>query len=326
MAQGETTERTGPDAEFSAGDAEHSATLDQADNTFRAGYVGVFGKTNVGKSTFLNAVLGKKLLISSSKPQATRNRVRCILTQDDAQIVFVDTPGLHRPKNKLGRQLVREAFRGLREIDVLLYMIEPWGKLAHFDLDALEHIQDAELPILLLVNKIDLAKSNSLEETLLAYAGTNRFAELIPISATRNIGLEDTVQTLIPYLPQQPAIFPADVLCDRSEEFLIEEIIREKVYQMTFREVPYSTTVRVKWFRESEDGRLPEIKAEILVDRSSQKGIVVGKGGRVIKEIGSRARPEIEKLLGRSVFLDLIVAVSSGWTHDDEEIRRVTEA
>lgn len=293
--------------------------------SFRCGFVGVLGRTNVGKSTFLNAILGERLLISSSKPQATRNRIRCVLTTPDAQIIFVDTPGLHRPKNKLSRRLVREAYRGLRGIDVLVYMVEPWGELAAFDRHALERLETPDVPILLLVNKIDQAKSNALEETLIAYEATDRFEELIPISSTRRRGLDDAVETIVKYLPEGEALFPSDVKCDRPEEFLIEEIIREQVFDNTFEEVPYSSAVRVKWFRETA-GKTPEIRAEILVARESQKGILVGKGGRMIKRIGSRARTEIERLLGRSVFLDLIVRVAPGWTNDDEEIRQVTEA
>jgi len=192
----------------SAFNQQETPVGEQAQQGFRAGYVGVFGRTNVGKSTFLNAVMGRKLLIASSKPQATRNRVRCILTREDAQVVFVDTPGLHRPKNKLGRQLVREAYRGLREIDVLLYMIEPWVNVQPFDLEALDRIENQDLPIILLVNKIDTAKGNALEETLLAYAQIDRFAELIPISATRRSGLDDVVSTVISYLPEHATIFP----------------------------------------------------------------------------------------------------------------------
>lgn len=290
----------------------------------KSGYVSVLGQTNVGKSTFLNAVLGKKLLITSSKPQATRNRIRCVLTTDGVQIVFLDTPGLHRPKTKLGRRLVREAYRGLRGIDLLLYVVEPWGHVRDFDRRALDLLESAEVPIILLVNKIDLAEGNALEETLLAYAATDRFAELIPISSTQRIRLDDVIETVTKYLPQGDLIFPAEVTCDRSEEFLIEEIIREKAFQHTFAEVPYSIAVRVKWFREKSD-TLFEIRAEILVERESQKGILVGKGGRTIKQIGTLARKEIEKLLGRQVFLDLIVSVSPGWTKDDQQIQQVTE-
>jgi GTP-binding protein Era len=293
--------------------------------TYKSGYVGVLGQTNVGKSTFLNAVLGKKVLISSPKPQATRNRIRCVLTTDEAQIVFLDTPGLHRPKTKLGRQLVREAYRGLRGIDLLLYVVEPWGKVPSFDRRALDRLENAEMPIILLVNKIDLAKGNALEETLLAYASTDLFAELIPISSTRRIRLDDAIETITKYLPQGDPIFPPEVTCDRSEEFLIEEIIREKAFQRTFEEVPYSVAVRVKWIREVSD-TLFEVKAEILVERQSQKGILVGKGGRTIRQIGTLARQEIERLLGRQIFLDLIVRVSPGWTKDDRQIQQVTES
>jgi GTP-binding protein Era len=290
---------------------------------FRTGFVSLIGRTNVGKSTFLNAVLGEKLLISSPKPQATRNRIRCVLTTPSAQIVFVDTPGLHRPKTRLGRQLVREAHRSLRGIDVLLYMIEPWGHVDPLDRQALERLGSIDVPLLLLVNKIDRARGNALEETLLAYADLDRFAELIPVSATRRVGLDDAVQTTISYLPVGPAVFPADVKCDRPEEFLIEEVIREKIYQSTYQEVPYSATVRLKWLRATERGRV-EIKAEILVDRQSQKGILIGKGGQTVKRIGTLARAEIERLLGRRVHLELVVQVSPGWNRDDAEIRRVT--
>jgi len=288
---------------------------------FRAGLVGLLGRTNVGKSTFLNAVIGEKLLISSTKPQATRHRIRCILTTERAQVVFVDTPGLHEPMNKLGRRLVREAYRGLRGIDVLLYMTEPWGEVTPFDAHTLHRLEGLDVPILLLVNKIDLAKGNRLEETLIAYEATGRFAELIPVSATRGDGLDDVVSTTIEYLPPGSPLFPPDVKCDRPLGFLIEEIIREQVFAQTFQEIPYSTTVRVRWLREGENG-LVEIQAEILVARDSQKGILIGKAGRRIKRIGIDARQGIERLLGQRVHLDLIVGVARGWTNDDEQIRQ----
>lgn len=295
----------------------------QAAEAFRSGVVGVLGRTNVGKSTFLNAVLREKLLISSSKPQATRHRIRCVLTTDQAQIIFVDTPGLHDPTNKLGRRLVREAYRGTRGVDVLLYMTQPWGEVTSFDRRTLDRLQRLEIPIILLINKIDLAKGNALEETLIAYEATNRFAELIPISAARGDGLDDAVSTTIGYLPFGAPLFPTDVKCDRPVEFLIEEIIREQVFGQTYQEIPYSTTVHVKWLRESEENDRIEIRAEILVARDSQRGILVGKGGGRIKQIGTQSRRGIERLLGQHVYLDLIVGVSRGWTDDDAEIRRV---
>lgn len=291
--------------------------------SFKAGLVGVLGQTNVGKSTFLNAVMGEKLLITSDKPQTTRNRIRCIYTTDEAQIVFVDTPGLHEPENLLSRRILREAFRALREVDVIAYMVEPWGRVTDYDRQLFDRLPEPLPPMILLVNKVDLAKGNALEETLLSYDATDKFVELIPICATQGLGIADAVDTIISYLPERPPLFPPDIKTDRSEEFLIAELIREKVFQLTYQEVPYSTAVRVKWMHEREDGLL-EIKAEIVVDRDSQKGIIIGKRGNLIKKIGTQARMEIEHLLGKHVFLELRVAVRKGWTRDAAEIERLT--
>jgi len=291
--------------------------------SFRAGFVGVLGQTNVGKSTFLNAVMGEDLLITSSKPQATRNRVRCIYTNDAAQIVFIDTPGLHRPRNLLSRHILREAFRALRGIDLLLYMIEPWGKVSHYDRTLLERLEEEDRPIILLVNKVDLACGNALEETLLAYNATGRFSELIPISAREKKNLDDVLRTVISYLPEKGPIFPPETKIDRSDEFMISEIIRENVFQSTFHEVPYATAVWVKWLHEREDGLL-EIKAEIIVDSKSQKGIIIGKRGSMIKQIGASSRTKIESLFGTHVFLELRVQVRKGWTKDEQDIERFT--
>jgi len=291
--------------------------------SFRAGFVGVLGQTNVGKSTFLNAVMGEDLLITSSKPQATRNRVRCIYTDDEAQIVFIDTPGLHRPQNLLSRHILREAFRALRGIDLLFYMVEPWGKVSYYDRTLLDRLEEENRPIILLVNKVDLARGNALEETLLAYDATGRFSELIPISARTKKNLDDVLRTVISYLPEKSPIFPPEVKIDRSDEFMISEIIRENVFQSTFHEVPYATAVWVKWLHEREDGLL-EIKAEIIVDSKSQKGIIIGKRGSMIKQIGASSRMKIESLFGTHVFLELRVQVRKGWTKDEQDIERFT--
>lgn len=283
----------------------------------------VLGQTNVGKSTFLNAVLGRKVVITSDKPQTTRNRIRCILNTEHAQIVFVDTPGLHRVRNRLGRYIVREAYRALRGIDAMLYVVEPWGRVVDDDRRVFERWGDLPVPILLLVNKIDLARGNLLEETLIAYERTGLFAELIPISATEGIGLDDAVRTLIGYLPERPPLFPEGAECTEDETFLIGELIREKIVRLTYQEIPYSIAVRVKWFHEREDG-LVEIRAEIVVDRASQKGMIIGKGGSLIKRIGTLARSDIEAMLGSRVFLDLIVHVDPHWTKNEERIRQLT--
>jgi GTP-binding protein Era len=292
-------------------------------NNNKMGLVAVVGQTNVGKSTFLNAVLGQKLLITSAKPQTTRNQIRCILNTERAQIVFVDTPGLHRPRNRLGRYILREAHRALRGIDAMLYLVEPWGKVVEADREAFERWGDPKFPILLLVNKIDLARGNQLEETLVAYEETKLFAELIPISAAEGVGLTDVVQTLTGYLPDGDSLFPKDVESEQGETFLISELIREKVVRLTYQEIPHSIAVHVKWLREREDG-LVEIRAEIIADRTSQKGIIVGKAGRLIKKIGMLARADIETMLGSRVFLDLIVKVDAHWTKDDGRIEQLT--
>jgi len=291
---------------------------------YKSGYVGVLGQTNVGKSTFLNAVMGQKLLITSPKPQTTRNRVRCVLTTEGAQIVFVDTPGLHRPQNKLGRYIVRQAFRAVRGLDLLVYVVEPWRRVSDYDSTLLKRLTRQDLPILLLVNKIDLARGNDLEETLIAYEATGRFSELIPISALKAINLDEALRTILSYLPERKAYFPSEVKIDQPEEFLISELIREKIIDMAYQEIPYTTATRVKWLRERQDGMV-EIKAEIVVERESQKGIIIGKGGRMIKRIGTLARAEIESLLGTRVFLELVVKVQKGWSKDLDQIKQLAD-
>jgi GTP-binding protein Era len=291
-------------------------------SSFRSGFVGILGQTNVGKSTFLNAVMGQKLVITSPKPQTTRNRVRCIYTTEEAQIVFVDTPGLHRPRNRLGRHLVREAFRALRGLDVLVYVVEPWRSVRSQDRLLLDQVTSADRPTLLLVNKIDLARGNDLEETLLAYESTGIFAELIPISAAKGTNLDEALRTILVHLPEGQPHFPADTRVDQSDEFLVAELIREKVIRHTSQEIPYSTAVRVKWLTGREDGLL-DIQAEIIVEKDSQKGIIIGARASMIKEIGTEARRDIESLLGTRVFLDLRVSIQKGWTHDERAIERL---
>lgn len=291
----------------------------------RTGFVAVLGQTNVGKSTFLNAALGKKILITSNKPQTTRNRIRCVLTTDKAQIIFVDTPGLHKPGDQLSRHILREARRGLRGMDVLLYVVEPWGEVHDLDQKVFDEWEEMDVPIILLVNKIDQAKGNALIETLIAYEKTGLFSELIPVSALKWQGIDDVIDTIAKYLSPGLMLFPSDQKSDQTEEFLIAELIREKVFRLTHSEIPYSTAVRLKWLSERDDG-IVEIKAEIIVERESQKGILIGKGGKMIKKIGSLARNDIESLLGSRVFLETIVKVQANWTNDSDQIERLTQS
>ncbi len=289
---------------------------------FRTGTVGILGRTNVGKSTFLNTVMGEKLLITSTKPQTTRNRVRCVYTTDTAQIVFVDTPGLHQPHTQLERYILRTSFRALREIDLLMYMVEARGEVNRYDRLIFNRLMDHGYPIFLLVNKIDRASDDKIKETLLAYSIINRFAELIPVCALRGDNVDEVIRTVVSYLPQGKPLFDPAVRTDCSEEFLVRELIREKIFQSTFHELPYSTAVQVTQMSECKDG-LIKIQANIIVDRDSQKGIIVGKGGKMIKKIGTQARRGIESLLGTHVFIDLREKTVTGWTKEEERIEQM---
>jgi len=274
----------------------------------------------VGKSTFINSLIGRKMVIVSDKPQTTRNRIRCVLTTDSAQIVFVDTPGLHKPVNKLSEALVKEAMRSLAGIDELVYMTEPSGGIDPFDEQVMPRIKELPCPKILLVNKIDLAKGNQLPETLLAYDSLGIFQEIVPISCSRGKNLDRALQVIIQYLPEGEPLFPEGMPTDKPLEFIIAELIREKIYHFTYQEIPYSTAVVVEEIREREDKPLIEIYATIYVAKDSQKAIVIGRKGQKLKEIGRAARLEIEALLGKQVYLALQVKVKKNWTEDDAMI------
>lgn len=274
----------------------------------------------MGKSTFINSLIGRKMVIVSDKPQTTRNRIRCVLTTDSAQIVFVDTPGLHKPVNKLSEALVKEAMRSLAGIDELVYMTEPSGGIDPFDEQVMPRIKELPCPKILLVNKIDLAKGNQLPETLLAYDSLGIFQEIVPISCSRGKNLDRALQVIIQYLPEGEPLFPEGMPTDKPLEFIIAELIREKIYHFTYQEIPYSTAVVVEEIREREDKPLIEIYATIYVAKDSQKAIVIGRKGQKLKEIGRAARLEIEALLGKQVYLALQVKVKKNWTEDDAMI------
>jgi GTP-binding protein Era len=289
----------------------------------KSGFVGVLGQTNVGKSTFINMILGKKVLIVSEKIQTTRNRIRCIYNDEESQIIFVDTPGLHRPVNKLSKYLLHQAYGALQGLDLILYMVEPWGEVQEYDRKIFARLKDMNTPAILLVNKIDLAKGGQVPETLKSYGELGLFKELVPISCKEGINLGLALQLVKKYLPEGPPYFPQDELTDRSEEFLIAEFVREQIFKLTFQEVPYSAAVEVVELREREEDHLIEIYADIYVARESQKGILIGKGGRMIREIGRRAREEIERLLGAHVYLDLRVKVRKDWVENEGQIARL---
>ncbi len=290
---------------------------------FKSGFVGVLGQANVGKSTFINALMGKKLLIVSEKRQSTRHRIQCVLTLPGAQIIFVDTPGLHQPVDKLSKYLLKQAYAALSGLDLLVYMTEPWGKLHEYDEKVFDHLKNFTNPIVLLINKIDLASKEQLDDTKAAYQQTGLFREIIPISCTHGVNLGVAANTIAELLPEGPKYFADDIQTDRSTEFIIAEFIREKIYQLTHKEIPYSTGVEVVHIREREDGKIIDIIANIYVARESQKPIIIGNGGRMIREIGRLARQDIETFLGKHVYLDLQVKVRPGWNEDESQIAQL---
>lgn len=318
-----------PIAETEREGQEQEQGQEQKEWQFRSGFVGVLGLTNVGKSTFINSVMGRKVVIVSEKVQTTRNRIRCIYTDPEAQIIFVDTPGLHKPMNKLSRYLLQQAYGALAGLDLAVYMVEPWVEVQDYDRALLERLQEMEVPVILLINKIDLVKGDEVQRTEENYREVAEFKEVLPISCKLGINLGRAVRLIKENLPVGPPYFPEGEFTDRPEEFLVAELIREQIFNLTRQEIPYSTAVEVVEMREREaeegEGKPPliEIYANIYVSKDSQKGIIIGRGGQMIREIGRRARLEIERLLGAHVYLDLQVKVRKDWVEDERQIARL---
>jgi GTP-binding protein Era len=285
----------------------------------RCGLVAIVGRPNVGKSTLLNALVGQKVSITSNKPQTTRHRIIGIRTQDEAQGVFVDTPGFQtRHGNALNRSLNRTVRGALADVDVVLFVVEA-GKFTPEDARVLQLLPEGK-PVLLVANKLDLVKQR---DDILPWLATMRerrdFAEFVPLSATRDVDVERLFRIVAPYLPSQVWFYDAEALTDRSERFLAGELIREKLFRLTGDELPYGATVVIDRFE--EEGDLRRIAATIVVERDAHKGMVIGDGGERLKRIGSEARQELERLLGARVFLELWVKVRSGWAQSEEHLR-----
>jgi GTPase len=291
--------------------------------SFKSGFVALIGRPNVGKSTLLNAVLGEKIAIISDKPQTTRNRILGIKNHPRGQIIFLDTPGIHRSKSRLNQSMVKLALATYNEVDLICLLIEanyPDHEENDFILETLDKIRK---PVFLIINKIDLVRKDEILPVIERYSQSRPFGQIIPISALKGDGKEILLDEIIAVLPAGPALFPEDMITDLPERFLAGELIREKVFQRTRQEIPYATAVVVEEFKEKEDKNLVVIKATIQVERESQKGILIGEKGRMLKEIGSQAREEIEALLGTKVFLELWVRVEKDWREDPRALRRL---
>ncbi|BDG46477.1 MULTISPECIES: GTPase Era [Parageobacillus] len=288
---------------------------------YKSGFVSIVGRPNVGKSTFLNRVIGQKIAIMSDKPQTTRNKIQGVYTTDDAQIVFIDTPGMHKPKHKLGDFMMKVALNALKEVDLILFMINAEEGFGRGDAYIIERLKEVNTPVFLVINKIDLVHPNDLLPLIDQYKELYPFAEIIPISALQGNNVETLVEQIKKYLPEGPQYYPPDQVTDHPERFIIAELIREKALHLTREEVPHSIAVVVETIERREDSDTVYVGAVIIVERDSQKGIIIGKQGRMLKEIGQRARVDIEALLGSKVFLELWVKVQKDWRNRLAQLR-----
>lgn len=287
----------------------------------KSGFVSLVGRPNVGKSTLLNSLVGYKIAITSDKAQTTRNSIQGIYNDDDSQIVFVDTPGIHKPKHKLGRRLNEEAYYSIDDVDIILFLMDvtmPFGKGDNFVLDK---IKQAKKPTFLILNKVDKIKKDHLLELILKYKDIYDFKEIIPISALKKDNVTELINTLKKYLPDNVKYFPDEELTNTTIEFRAAELIREKVLRLTDEEVPHAVTCVVEKYEDKKDKAI--ITATIIVERDSLKSIIIGKQGKMLKNIGSKARQDIEKMVGKKVYLDLFVKTIKNWRDKEKYLREL---
>ncbi len=288
----------------------------------KSGFASIVGRPNVGKSTLLNTVIGEKIAIVSDKPQTTRTRIQGVYTCDDGQIVFVDTPGIHKPKHLLGEYMVKVSTRSLDEVDLIYYMTDvtrPYGGGEQY---IIEQLKSARVPIFLLVNKIDLVAEDRIKEFTQDFLNEISFSECIPISAYKKINIDMLLQKTFEYLPEGPLYYPADDLTDQPMSFIVSELIREKALLLTRDEVPHSLAVSIEEFKQQGKNKV-YVRAVIHTERDSQKGIIIGKNGQMLKNIGEQARLEIEKMLEASVYLDLWVKVQKNWRDNESNLNQL---
>lgn len=285
------------------------------------GFIALIGRPNVGKSTLLNRLVGQKLAIVTPKPQTTRDAIRGILTRDDAQIVFLDTPGLHNPRDPLGRYMVRCAQRSSGDADLVCLMVEP-AAAGDADRSSLALLKECRPPLFLLINKADTVRGEALLPVIESYRGLLPFREVVPISARTGDGVDLFLRAAIELLPEGEKLFPDDFLSDQPTRFAVSEMIREKVFSFLHQEVPYGTAVRMEGMKDREDG-VTVVTATIIAERESHKGMLVGRGGAMIKRVGTAARRDIEEFLGRRVFLDLRVKVLKDWKKSEDALRKL---
>ncbi|PTK82229.1 GTPase Era [Staphylococcus haemolyticus] len=288
----------------------------------KSGFVSIIGRPNVGKSTFMNRVIGHKIAIMSDKAQTTRNKIQGVMTRNDAQIIFLDTPGIHKPKHKLGDYMMRVAKNTLSEIDAIMFMVNVNEEIGRGDEYIMEMLKNVKTPVFLVLNKIDLVHPDALMPRIEQYQKYMDFTEIVPISALEGLNVDHFIDVLKTYLPEGPKYYPDDQISDHPEQFVVSEIIREKILHLTSEEIPHAIGVNVDRMIKENDERV-RVEATIFVERDSQKGIVIGKGGKKLKEVGKRARHDIEMLLGSKVYLELWVKVQKDWRNKVNFIRQM---
>lgn len=294
----------------------------QTNNHYRSGFVALIGRPNVGKSTLMNHVIGQKVAIMSDKPQTTRNKIRGVYTDEQGQIIFLDTPGIHKPHSRLGEWLVKTAQEALDEVDLVLFLIDAAEGFGPGDRFIIENLKEIKTPVFLVVNKIDQVHPDQLLPLIDQYRQLYSFAEVVPISALQGNNTSTLIRQIMNHLPEGPQYYPPDQVTDHPERFIVGELIREKVLHLTREEIPHSVAVVVEEMKQREDQDMIDIRATIYTERASQKGILIGKKGSLLKEVGKRAREEMERLLGTRIFLDLWVKVKKDWRNEEMMLRQ----
>lgn len=287
-------------------------------SSFKSGFVTIIGRPNVGKSTLMNHLIGQKIAITSNKPQTTRNRIQTVYTDmERGQIVFLDTPGIHKAKNKLGEYMVNVAERTLNEVDVILWLVEPSNFIGAGEQHIIEQLKRVKTPVILVINKVDTVEKEKILEYIDTYRKVYDFAEIIPVSALRAINLEDVIDSIFKYLPYGPQFYDEDTITDQPERAIVAEIIREKALHALDEEIPHGIAVAIDQMKQRKGQNFFDIDATIVCEKDSHKGIIIGKGGAMLKKIGSNARYEIERLLDAKVNLKLWVKVKKDWRDSD---------
>ncbi len=291
------------------------------DKVFKSGFVAIIGRPNVGKSTLMNQLIGQKIAIMSNKPQTTRNRIQTILTTDEGQVIFLDTPGIHVPKSKLGKYMNDTAVSTLNEIDLIMWLIEPDKKIGRGDQHILEILEAVKTPVMLVINKIDTIEKMEILEIINAYKDSYEFDDIIPVSAMKGENVDALMKGIFSHLEEGPQFFPEDMITDQPERQLCAELIREKALQLMQQEIPHGIAVVIDQMKDREGQNIMDIDATIVCEKDSHKGMIIGKQGAMLKKIGSQARRDMETLLGVKVNLQLWVKIKKDWRDSDYLLR-----